>query len=219
MNYYNDSCIENITSFLDIHQIFPFLLQYDFHLPIKLTHIPNIFKHQITDEILQRHMFRQLTHLDASFNNKITDRGILALPHLQELDCSYNPNITGLSVGNLSCLTCLIAIENCHIQDQDLIHLPLQKLKIAINQQYTGSCLPHLKNLQELWMYNTSIEGKYLSSLKKLHTLNISHTTQVSLENIQDLNLKICIANDCHLTSDNKLKNGLSIINCISCKE
>ncbi len=110
---------------------------------VKIRKIPWRYQRLLTDEILK--YLPDLHTLDASRNNKITNKGIRHLTNLQSLYASYNTNITNEGIKHL----------NLHILDADR------------NKEITDEGIRNMTNLHILFAPYSRITHELKDKLRK----------------------------------------------------
>src|SRR3990170_3578855 len=78
---------------------------HDFYMNLKVTNLydlPFKYKPKLTDSILSSTQFQNITKLNLSYNENVTDEGIKNLTNITKLNLSHNENVTDERIKNLT---------------------------------------------------------------------------------------------------------------------
>ncbi|KAL9641901.1 hypothetical protein ABK040_000839 [Willaertia magna] len=194
-----ENSLQNLKNLEKLELIFRDVLQYD----VDFSNLKNLKNLNIQGII---NNFNKLPNLEeltcclkniSNFNNlkhikrlkitnlkktkAITDKDLMELPNIVELDLHYNKDINGeclLKLTNLEKLN----ISYTKIADEHLINLQkLKYLKASHCHYFTGECLLKLVNLEYLDIYsNKKVKDGHFKNLKKLTYLHLKRCTGIS---------------------------------------
>lgn len=137
---------------------------------------------------------QNLTFLDLTDNDNISDQGISSLTKLKELilnsesNTTANGKITNASLSLLTKLENLSLFGNLYITDQGVTTLTnLNSVDLSFNHAIDGPCLSLLTNLKSLLLVsNNHIRNAHISPLTRIENLDLSDNTNIAFEAIQN---------------------------------
>lgn len=149
---------------------------------------------KLIDDILLTYNPKFITRLMAFGNDKITDKSIIPLINLIELNISYNYNITDNAIKDKIYLKKLI-INGCYkLTDNALKNLDLIELNMSKCILITDNGIKHMKNLKILDIsFCYIITPKFLLNLINIIHINIQYSS-IHKKDIEDFNKYIEIS-------------------------
>ena len=144
-----------------------------------------------SDKIKNCHvlMFKSLEELELSWNRNITDEAMIKLDHLTDLNLGFSSIVTDNGIYQLKLLRSLILGSNNNITDNGINHLTLlRSLSLSLNKNISDNGIIHLTLLRFLDLgLNTNITDKSISQLTNLTNLDLSVNKNITDKGINKL--------------------------------